>query len=528
MLIIRDLKAPLDYEADSLKNMVSEKLNISPDRIKHINIIKRAVNNRNIQEVFFDITVSAVVTGDEDEVLSANRKNSVFRLEEPIYSIPRKKLSLRPVVVGCGPAGLFAALLLARAGANPVLLERGADVYTRTKKVERFWDTGQIDTETNVQFGEGGAGLFSDGKLKTGKKDGRKEWILNELIKAGAPFEIRYLAKPHIGTDNLKKVVVRIRNEIISMGGEVRFGVVFSGLIQEQGKIKGIRLRVNGQEEEVITDNVVLAIGNSARDTFYMLKNSGIAMEYKPFAVGIRIEHPQELINRIKYGGFSAHPSLGAADYRMAVHLPNGRNVYTFCMCPGGRVVAASSEEEGLTVNGMSEFARDGQNANTALLVTLKREDMGSGDTLAGIEYQRRIERAAFVSGGGGYKAPVQRLEDFMQRRSSDFFGDVQPTYIPGTRFAQADSYLPDYITDSLRRAVKEMEDWMPGFAFPDALLTGAETRSSSPVRILRDEGMQAVGLKGLYPCGEGAGYSGGIISAAVDGVLCAEHILKK
>jgi uncharacterized FAD-dependent dehydrogenase len=350
--------------------------------------------------------------------------------------------------------------------------------------------------------------------------------VLREFVEAGAPPEIMYLDKPHIGTDRLNETVKGIRRKMISLGGEVHFGASVTEILRKNGQVTGVGFIEKGKYIEFSAENVVLAIGHSARDTFERLLNSGIYIEQKPFAMGVRIEHPQEMIDKIQYGDFAGHPALGAADYRMVVHLKNGRGVYTFCMCPGGTVVAAASEKNALVTNGMSEYVRDGRNANTALLVTIEKKDFGSDHPLAGVMLQRRIEAAAFEAGGGGYRAPVQRLEDFLHKRSTKAFGDVLPTYLPGTGFAGVDSYLPDYIAESLRQGIIEMGLWMPGFAYPDALLTGAETRSSSPVRIKRGESFEAIGIKGLYPCGEGAGYAGGIISAAVDGVLCAEKIL--
>ena len=352
--------------------------------------------------------------------------------------------------------------------------------------------------------------------------------VLREFVEAGAPPEIMYLSKPHIGTDRLHKTVKGIREKIISLGGEVRFNANVKETLLKDGHVTGVRFLENGENTEIYTDNVVMAIGHSSRDTLESLLLSGVHMEQKPFAMGVRIEHPQQMIDKIQYGAFAGNPALGAADYRMVVHLQNGRGVYTFCMCPGGTVVAATSEENRITTNGMSEFARAGRNANTALLVTIEKKDLGSDDPLAGVMFQRRIEAAAFSAGGGGYKAPVQRLEDFLHKRKTTAFGEVLPTYLPGTEFSEVDSYLPDYITNSLRQAIIEMGEWMPGWAYPDALLTGAETRSSSPVRITRGDSFEALGIKGLYPCGEGAGYAGGIISAAVDGVICAEQILSK
>jgi len=529
MIKIIDLTVPLTYDLKFLKDIVAKRLGIEHSRISCIQISKRAVDTRNKQDIHFKITVIVGVSGDENEVISRNRNKNkrVSKEETLVYTVPEgKRLKQRPIVVGCGPAGMFAALILAEAGAKPILLERGLDVDSRRRKVLSFWRNGILDTQSNVQFGEGGAGTFSDGKLKIGNKDFRKIKVLTELIAAGAPSEIMVLSKPHIGTDHLNQTVKGIRQKIISLGGEIHFNATLSEILFQDGRVRGVQFIEKDKDTELSTDHVVLAIGHSAHDTVKNLRRRGVYIEQKPFAIGVRIEHTQEMIDRIQYGDFAGHPALGAADYRMVVHLPNGRGVYTFCMCPGGTVVAATSEKNGLTTNGMSEFARDGRNANSALLVTIENKDLGSDDPLAGIDYQRRIEAAAFVAGGGGYKAPVQRLEDFLQRRNSKTFGDVLPTYQPGTEFAQVDTYLPDTLTNSLRQGIVEMGMWMPGFAYPDALLTGVETRSSSPVRIKREDSFQAIGIKGLYPCGEGAGYAGGIISAAVDGVRCAEQIL--
>ncbi|MDD4699642.1 MAG: hypothetical protein PHV07_05195 [Oscillospiraceae bacterium] len=527
MIRIADLKIPLEYDSKMLEVIVAERLRIECSRIEKIKIIKRSVNSRNKSDIYFDMTIVVSITGDENEVIYQNRHNNINQEIELNYIVPKnKRCKERPVVVGFGPAGMFAALILAQAGARPIVLERGADVDSRRLSVNKFWKTGELDINSNVQFGEGGAGTFSDGKLKIGAIDLRKAKILSEFVAAGAPPEIMYLSKPHIGTDRLHETVKTLRKKIIELGGEVRFNSKLTGIQRKDGKVTGVGFLENGLYNELTTYNVVLAIGHSARDTFEQLLNSGIFMEQKPFAVGVRIEHPQDLINTIEYGKFAGNSALGAADYRMVVHLPNGRNVYTFCMCPGGTVVAATSEENAVVTNGMSEFKRDGRNANCALFVTIEKKDFGSADALAGVALQRKIESAAFAAGGCGYKAPIQRLEDFLHNKKTKSFGDVLPTYRPGTEFATVDSYMPHYIVDSLRKGIIEMGEWMPGYSYPDALLTGAETRSSSPVRITRDDSYNAVGVKGLYPCGEGAGYGGGILSSAVDGIKCAEHIL--
>lgn len=510
-----------------LGDIAAHRLKVGAGTIEGLKIAKCSTEIHDKNDIHFKMDVLVTVSGDENEIISLNRDKNISIEMEVVYTIPKGVcLEKRPVVVGCGPAGMFAALVLAQAGARPILLERGLELDERRRRVTEFWHTGILDTKTNVQFGEGGAGAFSDGKLKVGFKDNRKMKILNEFVEAGAPPEITYLAKPHIGTDRLHETVKNIRNKIISLGGEVRFNAQLTEIICTEGHVRGAGFIEDGRYEEIYADNLVLAIGHSARDTFEKLLSGGVRLEQKPFAVGLRIEHPQELINRIKFGAFAGHPALGAADYKMVVHLPNGRGVYTFCMCPGGMVVASASEENAIVTNGMSNYARDGINANTALMVTLDKADLKSDHPLAGIAFQRRIEAAAFAAGGGSFKAPVQRLEDFLEKRNTNAFGEVLPTYRPGTGFAEVDTYLPADIADSLRQALKEMGEWMPGFSFPDALLTGAETRSASPVRIPRGENLEAVGIHGLYPCGEGAGYGGGIISAAVDGILCAERIL--
>ena len=527
MIKITGMAVPLTYDEAYLKEKAAQRLRIGLERILDISVESRMADTADSGDIHYKMTLLVSVSGDENEIVWGIKDKKITREDELLYFVPSPAKHLqRPVIVGLGPAGMFAALILAQAGVRPVILERGFDVDSRSKSVLAFWQTGVLDTGSNVQFGAGGAGTFSDGKLKIGKKDARKRKILQEFVEAGAPPEILFDSKPHIGTDRLHVTVKNIIGKIISLGGEVHYGAAVTEIIRKNGQVTRVGYVKDKTYYELPANHVILAIGHSARDTFAYLASSGIHMEPKPFAVGVRIEHPQELINRIQYGSFAEDPRLGSADYKMVVHLPNGRGVYTFCMCPGGSVVAAASEEHGLVTNGMSRWKRDGRNANTALLVTIDRKDLQNDDPLAGIEFQRSIEAAAFAAGGNSYKAPVQRLEDFLAGRNTKSFGEVLPTYMPGTEFAPVDSYLPDDIAGSLRQGLVEMGDWMPGYLLPDAILTGAETRSTSPVRMIRGSGCEAEGIKGLYPCGEGAGYAGGIISAAVDGILCAEQIL--
>jgi uncharacterized FAD-dependent dehydrogenase len=415
---------------------------------------------------------------------------------------------------------MFAALVLAMAGLKPIVLERGEDAASRHEKVEKFWQTGQLDVRSNVQFGEGGAGTFSDGKLNTGVNNPRIGWILERFVEFGAGEDILFDAKPHVGTDVLLDVVQNLRQRIISLGGEVCFNTQVVDIRSQDGRLTGLVLE-DGRELEC--DYAILAIGHSARDTFAMLHERGISMDAKPFAMGVRIEHKQSLIDRAQYG--AENPVLPPADYKLVKHLEDG-TVYTFCMCPGGYVVAAASEEGRVVTNGMSYADRAGENANAALLVTVNPKDLPDQDPLAGMYWQRQIEEAAFAAGGGNYRAPAQTVGDFLADRPSTCAGEVKPTYRPGVTWCDLRQVLPERIVRSLKEALPQLDNNLKGFASPDAVLTAPETRSSSPVRINRDETSQSVTLRGLYPCGEGAGYAGGIMSAAIDGIQCAEALL--
>lgn len=518
---IPQVRLKLDDYQMPLEKVAARALHIKPEEIIHVRLFKKSVDARDKRDVHFSLTL---------DVETAHPVRLPKGAQEYVDPLPREFVNHRvfahpPLVVGLGPGGLFAGLALARAGVRPLVVERGKRVEDREKDVLAFWQGEKFNPESNVQFGEGGAGAFSDGKINSGIKDPRCRQVLEELYKAGAPEEILYQAKPHIGTDNLKKVVRHIRQEIIDLGGDVRFETRLKDLKIENGRIVGAVLENAEGEYVVDTAHVILAVGHSARDTFEMIHKTGAAMSQKPFSIGARIEHRQTVINRSQYGDAAEYPALGAADYKLSVHLPNGRTAYTFCMCPGGQVVAAASEAGGVVVNGMSYFARDGENANSALLINVLPEDFGCDDPLAGVRFQQKWERSAFLAGGSDYRAPAQRVGDFMKNQPSTQGGKVRPSYLPGVKWGKLDDCLPDFVAQSMRLALPLLDRKLRGFADEDAVLTGVETRSSSPVRIERNRDCEST-VAGLYPCGEGAGYAGGILSAGVDGLRCAESVM--
>ena len=552
MIRIRDLSLPPDGDMARLVQAAARQLRISPNEIKQLDLKKKSVDARKKNDVRIIYTVDVAVKGREDKILKMAHSPKASIARDTLYSVPQPQAlpDSQPIIVGFGPAGMFAALVLSMAGLRPLVLERGQDAKTRHEAVSRFWQTGELDPECNVQFGEGGAGTFSDGKLNTGVKNERIGWILEQFAEAGASADILYDAKPHIGTDELVTVVQNLREKILHYGGEIRFGTRLTGIEAENGRITAVRVQSADSETVLPASRVLLAIGHSARDTFEALHSAGVPMEPKPFSMGVRIEHPQRQINENQYGPFADAPGLGAADYKLNVQLPSGGSAYTFCMCPGGYVVAAASEPGGVVTNGMSDHARDGENANAALLVTLNPADFPH---LAALESQvagllsrvggaqafdllpilgmedpwRYRNKAAFRAGGSNYRAPAQLVGDFLKKQPSQALGAVQPAYRPGVTLCELHEVLPERITSVLEQALPELDKRLHGFARPDAVLTAPETRSSSPVRILRDETRQS-SLRGLYPCGEGAGYAGGITSAALDGMLTAEAIINE
>lgn len=515
MIRISNLSLEIEKDLDQVKRAAAQRLGGA--ELLYFQVAKRSVDARKKDALKFVYSVDVKVENEE----AYCRLPGVKQVEEKAYIPPVFSLQKRPVVAGFGPAGMFAALTLAQAGARPIVLERGKCIEQRKRDVEAFWQGGGLQTESNVQFGEGGAGTFSDGKLTTGTKSSFSKHILHTMVTLGAPEEILWLNKPHIGTDRLETMVKHLRRQVILLGGQVLFESCFSGLITENGRLLGVKFVQNGREIELETNHLILAVGHSARDTFETVYQDGLLMEPKPFAVGVRVEHLQRKIDFAQFG--RSVPQIGAADYKLVSHLPDGRGVYTFCMCPGGQVVAAASEERGLVTNGMSNYARDGENANSAVLVGIQPR----GDVFAGVRLQRTIEQAAFALGGENWRAPAQLIGDFLNHKPSRTLGEVRPSYRPGVTLCSLDDCLPKEITQALRQGIKGMGRQLKGFDAYDGVLTGVETRSSSPVRILRNERMQSVSCTGVYPCGEGAGYAGGIMSAAADGIRVADFILK-
>ncbi len=526
MLRLTEIKIPIDHGEGAIEAAVLKRLGIGPDQLVGYSIHRRGVDARRQNAIAFIYTLD-VELADETAVLKrlaslrhvAPAPDMMYRF---VASAP-KRLTARPVIIGTGPCGLFAGLTLAQMGFRPILLERGKTVRERTKDTFGLWRKGRLNPESNVQFGEGGAGTFSDGKLHSQIKDpghhGRK--VLQEFVNAGAPPEILYVSKPHIGTFRLVGVVEKLRATIESLGGEIRFQCRAEDIDIEDHQVRGVVL---ADGERIAADHVVMAVGHSARDSFAMLHRRGVTLESKPFSIGVRIEHPQSLIDRCRYGNNAQHPLLGAADYRLVHHCRNGRSVYSFCMCPGGTVVAAASEPGRVVTNGMSQYSRNERNANSGIVVGITPEDYPGG-ALAGMAFQRQWEQRAFELGGSNYQAPGQLVGDFLAGRPSTALGDVLPSYKPGVHLCDLSSCLPDYAIEAIREAIPAFDRKIRGFALHDAVLTGVETRTSSPIRMTRRDDGQSENTQGLYPAGEGAGYAGGILSAAVDGIKTAEAV---
>ena len=530
MLRVNEVRLPLDHGEESLKAAILDQLKIPSETLLRYTVFRRAVDARNRTSIMLTYTIDVETTDETKIVAALQRDHRVTPTPDMKYRLVAQApaaLPTRPVVIGSGPCGLFAGLLLAQMGFRPIILERGKAVRERTQDTWALWRTGLLNPESNVQFGEGGAGTFSDGKLYSQIKDprylGRK--VLDEFVKAGAPEEILYVAKPHIGTFRLVGMVENMRATIEALGGEIRFQQKVVDFEIDNDRVRALHLAGG---ERVAADHVVLAVGHSARDTFEALYDRGVYVEAKPFSIGLRIEHPQSLIDRARWGNFAGNPLLGAADYKLVHHCASGkaggRSVYSFCMCPGGTVVAATSEPGRVVTNGMSQYSRNERNANSGIVVGIEPSDY-PGHPLAGIAFQRHWEEQAFSAGGSSYAAPVQLVGDFIAGRSSTAMGTVLPSYKPGTNLTDLRSCLPEYAAEAIREALPAFEKQIRGFAMSDAILTGVETRTSSPIRIKRDDTFQSINVTGLFPAGEGAGYAGGIYSAAVDGIKVAEAV---
>ncbi|MGF1879747.1 NAD(P)/FAD-dependent oxidoreductase [Vibrio splendidus] len=527
MIRLTEIKLPLDHEESAIQDAIEAKLGINADQVLSFNIFKRGYDARKKSKILLIYTLDVLVENEAElleQFISDPHVKVTPDMEYKFVAKAVENQTERPVVIGFGPCGLFAGLVLAQMGFNPIIVERGKEVRERTKDTFGFWRKRTLNTESNVQFGEGGAGTFSDGKLYSQVKDpkhyGRK--VIEEFVAAGAPEEILYVSKPHIGTFKLVTMIEKMRASIIELGGEIRFSTRVDDVHMEDGQITGLTLS-NG--EEIKTRHVVLAVGHSARDTFEMLHERGVYMEAKPFSVGFRIEHKQAMIDEARFGKNAGNPILGAADYKLVHHCKNGRTVYSFCMCPGGTVVAATSEEGRVVTNGMSQYSRAERNANSAIVVGIDPERDYPGDALAGIRLQRELESAAYVLGGENYDAPAQKIGDFLKGRDPSEIGEVKPSFTPGIHLTDISKALPDFAIEAIREAIPAFEKKIKGFSTPDGLLTGVETRTSSPVCIKRGKDFQSINLKGFFPAGEGAGYAGGILSAGIDGIKAAEAL---